>query len=73
LRKKIIDKISIVIAPTLIGGKNTPSLIDGKSLSSIKELSDIKALKLTSVKKLKNSYIHLKYDVINDTKIIRHS
>ena len=69
LRNKLIDKISIVVAPTLIGGKDTPSLIDGKSLSSVKELSLIKALKLTEVKKLNDSYLHLKYDVINDTKI----
>ncbi len=69
LRNKLIDKISIVVAPTLIGGKDTPSLIDGKSLSSVKELSFIKALKLTEVKKLNDSYLHLKYDVINDTKI----
>ncbi|MEK6847424.1 MAG: dihydrofolate reductase family protein [Nanoarchaeota archaeon] len=69
LRNKLIDKISIVVAPTLIGGKDTPSLIDGKSLSSVKELSLIKALKLTEVKKLNDSYLHLKYDIINDTKI----
>jgi len=69
LRNKLIDKISIVVAPTLIGGKDTPSLIDGKSLSSVKELSLIKALKLTEVEKLNDSYLHLKYDVINDTKI----
>ena len=69
LRNKLIDKISIVVAPTLIGGKDTPSLIDGKSLSSIKELGLIKALKLSEVKKLNDSYLHLKYDVINDTKI----
>lgn len=69
LRNKLIDKISIVVAPTLIGGKDTPSLIDGKSLSSIKELLLIKALKLTRVKKLHDSYLYLKYNVINDTKI----
>lgn len=69
LRNKLIDKISIVVAPALIGGKDTPSLIDGKSLSSTKELSLIKALKLTGVKKLNDSYIHLKYDVINKTMV----
>jgi len=69
LRHKLIDKISIVVAPALIGGKETPSLIDGKSLSSIDELKDIKALKFVEVKKLNDSYIHLKYDVINDTVI----
>lgn len=69
LRNRLIDKISIVIAPTLIGGHNTSSLIDGKSLSSVRELSLIKALKLTEVNKLNASYLHLKYNVINDTRI----
>lgn len=69
LRNKLIDKLSIVVAPALIGGKDTPSLINGKSLSSIKELNLIKSLKLTQVKRLNNSYLHLKYDVINDTKV----
>jgi 2,5-diamino-6-(ribosylamino)-4(3H)-pyrimidinone 5'-phosphate reductase len=67
LRHKLIDKISIVVAPALIGGKETPSLIGGKSLSSIDELKNIKALKLVDVKKLNDSYLHLKYDVINET------
>ena len=67
LRRKLIDKLSIVVAPALIGGKETPSLIGGKSLSSADELRDIKALKLVEVKKLNDSYIHLQYNVINDT------
>lgn len=69
LRKKLIDKISIIVAPALIGGKETPSLIDGKSLSSVDELKYIKALKLVEAKKINDSYIHLKYDIINDTVI----
>lgn len=69
LRNKLIDKISIVIAPALIGGKDTSSLIDGKSLTSTRELTQIKALKLITAKKLKNSYLHLKYKVINETKL----
>jgi 2,5-diamino-6-(ribosylamino)-4(3H)-pyrimidinone 5'-phosphate reductase len=44
-------------------------VIAGKSLSSLKELVLIKALKLTEVKKLNDSYLNLKYDVINDTEI----
>jgi len=67
LRHKLIDQLSIVIAPALIGGKETPSLIDGKSLSSVNELKNVKALKLVEVKKLNDSYLHLKYDVINET------
>ena len=67
LREKLIDKISIVYAPVLIGGINTPTLIDGNTLISYEDLKYIKALKLTKVNQLKNSYLHLQYDVINDT------
>ena len=69
LRNKLIDKISIVVAPALIGGKDTASLIGGESLTSTKELSEVKAMKLVAVTKLKNSYIHLNYKVINETEI----
>ena len=70
LKHKLINKISIIIAPSLIGGKETASLIDGNSFSSVNDLKYIKALKLTELKKLDDSYIHLKYDVINDTIIL---
>ena len=69
LRKKLIDKISVVIAPVVIGGKDTSTLFDGKSLETYKELYDIKALVLTDIKKLNDSYLQLKYNVINETKI----
>lgn len=63
----IIIIIAVIAAPALVGGKETPSLMDGKSLSSVDELKDIKALKLVDVKKLNDSYLHLRYDVINET------
>ncbi len=69
LRLKLIDRVSVVIAPCLIGGKNTPSLIDGESLHSELELPYIKALDLVSCKKLKNNYLHVIYRVIKDTTI----
>ncbi len=69
LRNKLIDKLSIVVAPALIGGKNTSTLIDGESLHTFEDLKNIKALKLDKVDILENSYIHLKYDVINETEI----
>jgi len=65
LRQGLIDHISIVVAPALIGGKDTSTVIDGESLHSVKELVKIKALKLRKCKILKNSYLHLFYDVIN--------
>lgn len=39
LHEKLIDYIDIVVAPILIGGKDTSTLIDGKSLLSESELS----------------------------------
>lgn len=69
LRNKLIDKIQIVMIPALIGGKNTSTLIEGESLHSFEELINVKALKLSKVEQLENSYLQLRYDVINDTQI----
>ena len=65
LRKGFIDYVSLVVAPVMIGGKNTPTLVDGESLHVKEELSKLKALELESVNKLKNSYLHLVYKVLN--------
>jgi len=70
LRNKLIDRLSIVIAPALVGGKETSTLIDGESLKTIEDLEKIKALKLIDIKELNDSYINLKYEIINETKII---
>lgn len=65
LREGLIDRVSIVVAPCLIGGKDTATLIDGKSLSTITDLGMIKPLVLKKCETLSNSYIHLQYDVVN--------
>lgn len=65
LREGLIDEVSLVVAPALIGGKNTSTLIDGESLRSDKDLSKIKALKLKDAVKLKDSYLHLTYQILN--------
>lgn len=67
LRLGLIDAVSIVIAPCLIGGENTQSLIGGESLHIRTDLFDIKALKLKRSNVWGNSYLHLEYEVINDT------
>ena len=59
-----IDYVNIVIAPLLVGGKNTSTLIDGDSISSVNELNKLKALELIECRKLENSYIQLKYKVL---------
>lgn len=69
LKQKLVDHVSIVIAPAFVGGKNTSTVVDGESLHSEKDLIYIKALKLRKFEVLKNSYIHLYYDVINETEI----
>ena len=67
LRLKIIDHVSLIIAPCLIGGKDTPTSIDGISPQIDDDLYNIKALELKKCEKLKHSYLHLYYDVINET------
>lgn len=64
LRDNLIDYVNIVIAPLLVGGKNTSTLIDGDSISSVNELNKLKALELIECRKLENSYIQLKYKVL---------
>lgn len=69
LRRGLIDQVSVVIAPCLIGGSHTQSLIGGESLHTQEDLQSIKALKLIHCHQLNNSYIHLLYEVINTTQI----
>lgn len=65
LREKLIDYIDIVVAPVLVGGKDTPTLIDGKSILSESELSKLGVLQLQECVVLENSYLRLRYEVIH--------
>lgn len=67
IRQGLVDNVSIVIAPCLIGGSDTQSLVGGKSLHSQEDLKKIKALKLIECRVLENNYIHVLYEVIKDT------
>lgn len=64
LREKLFDYVDLVVAPVLIGGKDTPTLIDGRSLTSTDELSELGVLKLIECSVLQDSYIRLRYKVI---------
>jgi len=64
LREKLLDYVDIVVAPVLIGGKDTPTLIDGISLTSNDELTKLGILKLENCSVLQDSYIRLRYQVI---------
>lgn len=65
LRSGLIDHLSIVVAPMLVGGKNVSTLVDGESLKTEEDLLKIRPLKLIECKKLEHSYLNLLYDVIN--------
>lgn len=65
VREGLIDKLLLIVAPVLIGGQDTSSLIDGESIHLPKELSKLKALKLLKAEPLDNSYLKLEYEVIN--------
>lgn len=64
LRENLIDYVNIVIAPLLVGGKDTSTLIDGDSITSTSELSKLRGLQLIECNQLEDSYIQLKYKVL---------
>lgn len=64
LRQKLFDYIDIVLAPLLVGGKDTSTLIDGESIEKVSDLCRLSALKLIECKQLENSYIRLRYQVL---------
>ena len=66
LREKLFDYVDIIVAPVLIGGKDTATLIDGESLRDECELDKLGALQLTECRKLKDSYIRLRYKLIHE-------
>ena len=65
LRAKLFDFLDVVVAPVLIGGKDTSTLIDGQSLLSECELSQLGVLQLQECTVLEDSYLRLRYKVIH--------
>lgn len=64
-RSGLIDFVSLVVAPLLVGGKDTATLIGGKSLATDDDLKLLKPLTLQSAQTLSSSYLHLRYKVEN--------
>ena len=64
LRAKLFDFVDIVVAPVLIGGKDTSTLIDGRSLLTKDELSQLGVLHLIEAKVLQDSCVRLRYKVM---------
>jgi 2,5-diamino-6-(ribosylamino)-4(3H)-pyrimidinone 5'-phosphate reductase len=67
LRQGLIDELSIVVAPLAVGGAGVSTLIDGEAIHSVNDLDKLKALEFTSCNVLKNSFLHLRYKVLNET------
>ena len=67
VRAGLIDHLLVVIAPLLVGGKATPTLMDGRSFQTEPDLAGLKALRLTKCEALSDSYLRLEYDVIQET------
>ena len=64
LREKLFDFVDVVVAPVLVGGRDTATLIDGRSLLGRDELSGLGVLRLIEVRALQDSYVRLRYQVI---------
>lgn len=64
IRAGLINYLSIVVAPIIVGGRQTPTLVDGETLVSVQDLEQLKPLELVEAKPLDNSYLHLKYIVL---------
>ena len=64
LKEKLFDYVDIVVAPVLVGGKDTSTLIDGRSFTTEDELAGLGVLQLINCTVLENSYLRLQYKVI---------
>jgi Pyrimidine reductase, riboflavin biosynthesis len=67
LRQGLVDHVTLVVAPLLVGGSTTSSLIDGVSLQTEEDLVNLRALRLVRCEALQDSYLRLDYDVVNET------
>lgn len=65
LRQKLLDYVDIIVAPLLVGGKDTPSLVDGRSLTTGDDLSGLGVLALEECTALEDSYVRLRYRVVS--------
>lgn len=65
LREKLLDHVDIVVAPLLVGGKGTSTLIDGPDITTREELTGLGVLELVDCQVLKGSYLRLRYQVVS--------
>ena len=63
LRAGLIDFVDVVVAPVIVGGRDTPTLVDGPSLTGVEELQQLVPLELVACEALQGSYLRLRYRV----------
>jgi 2,5-diamino-6-(ribosylamino)-4(3H)-pyrimidinone 5'-phosphate reductase len=63
VRSGLVHYVSVVVAPVLVGGSSTPTLVDGDPLNSDDDLALLRPLELLSAHPLDGSYLHLHYAV----------
>jgi riboflavin biosynthesis pyrimidine reductase len=59
LSSGLVDHLSVIVSPLLVGRYGTPNLIDQDMLS-------VKRMSLTDAKPFGLGFVNLRYDVIND-------
>lgn len=64
LRNGLIDYLDIVMAPILVGGSYTSSLIDDRSFSNVEDLEKLGIFELIGVDTLDDSYVRFRYKVV---------
>lgn len=67
LRRRLLDRVELVVAPLLVGGAETPTPIDGPSLTEPEQLAQLGVLRLVHCTPLKHSYLRLEYEVLPET------
>lgn len=65
LRAGLIDRLSVTVAPLLVGGGATPTLVDGPGAWHSDELGQLPRLRLVKASPLEHSYRHLEYEVLD--------
>ncbi len=65
LREGLIDFVDIVVAPMIVGGKSTPTLVDGEDLTTLEDLQNVRALSLINHYCVGKSYLRLMYKVLD--------
>ena len=64
LKQQLFDYVDLIVVPLLVGGTDTATLIDGKSIQTSSELKELTAMKLIECVRLEDSYLRLRYEVM---------